>query len=167
MCHRLYLFNLLYLGQGGIQQQKLMEMPKYLGTTCWMPSPMALFDGGCNCASIDTFFGCISRSFLFIYSFFTPQWQGGFSSCLANLLTISKLKKEAKGKGAPMSNDDIIKIETRKQELKVEASRAAAMAREEVKDYGQHWKQERTDQQFQQKLNGVGMAQMLGKGGSW
>ena len=86
---------------------------------------------------------------------------------MANLSTISELKKKAKGKDAPMSNDEIIKIEMRKQELKAEASRAAVMVREEVKDYGQYQKQKRTDQWFQQKLNWVGMAQMMGEGGSW
>jgi hypothetical protein len=88
--------------------------------------------------SVDTFFGCISCCVLFFYSFFTPQWQGGFSSSSANLSMISELKKEAKGKGAPMSNDDIIEIEMRKQELKVEVLRAVAMAREEANDYGQY-----------------------------
>ena len=63
-----------------------------------------------------------------------------------------------------MSKDDILKIKREKQALKAEASRAATMAREEAEEYGQTWKQERTDQGYQQKLNGAGMAQMMGGG---
>ena len=45
-----------------------------------------------------------------------------------------------------MSRDDILEIETRKQELKAEASRAAVMTTEEAMKNGQTRKQERSDQ---------------------
>ncbi len=67
-----------------------------------------------------------------------------------------------------MLKDDILEIETRKGEVKVATSRAAAMARVEATELGQARKQEKMDKRYQgKKLNSAGMAQMMGGGGSW
>ena len=63
----------------------------------------------------------------------------------ANLSMISELRKDAKGKGAMMSKDDIIESEMRKGKVKAVTSRAATMVRVEAVEFGQSRKQERTD----------------------
>jgi hypothetical protein len=70
----------------------------------------------------------------------------------------------AGGFNSSLSKDDILEIESEKQVLKAEALRAAAMAREKAKECGQTRKQERSDQWYQQMLNGAGMAQLMGWG---
>ena len=67
----------------------------------------------------------------------------------------------AGGFNSSLSKDDILEIKREKQVLKAEAPRAVAMVREKAKECGQTRKQERSDQRYQQMLNGAGMAQLM------
>jgi hypothetical protein len=83
-----------------------------------------------------------------------------------HLSTISELKKEAKGKGSDAG--DVLELERQRQAIKAEGTWQAAKAREDAKQYGISKKKERTDQRYQEKLNGAGMAQMMSGGnGTW
>ena len=78
-CHvppSLLIYSTVLGAGGGLTGGNRRKCLNTSATARWTPSPGVPFDGVFYCASFDTSFDGISRSVLFIYSFFTPRWRG-------------------------------------------------------------------------------------------